>query len=178
MHIKLFLTATAILFCVALRTNAKIETRSPNDHARESAASDTNTLTFNLQDYGSVGDGVADDGPALQRALDAAADAGGGIVYVPAGRYAIATPVANDFSGIPGAHLTIQGVESFTPINVDGSGEFVTAGLDLTSEFVIKTGETANALTLSGLEGLLIKDLSVYRNIRQTFRCVGDDFVN
>lgn len=33
---------------------------------------------LNLADFDAVGDGVADDGPALQRALDALADAGGG----------------------------------------------------------------------------------------------------
>lgn len=162
MHVKVFLVAaTAIFFCGSVRTNAKIETRLPRDHTHPSPASATNppAVTFNLQEYGSVGDGVTDDAPALQRALDAVANAGGGIIYVPAGRYAIATPVVKDFSNIPGARVTIQGVDSLTPIHVDGSGEFVTAGLALTSEFVIKTGETANALSLSGLEGLLIKDL-------------------
>jgi len=33
------------------------------------------------------GDGRADDGPAIQAALDAAAAAGGGVVYLPAGTY-------------------------------------------------------------------------------------------
>ena len=48
----------------------------------------------------SDGDGMADDGPALQAALDALAAAGGGTLIVPAGRYAIITPVAKDFGGI------------------------------------------------------------------------------
>src|SRR5512132_4075392 len=48
---------------------------------------------FNLTDFGGVGDGVTDDGPALQNALDAMAQAGGGTLFVPAGRYAIITPV-------------------------------------------------------------------------------------
>jgi hypothetical protein len=129
--------------------------------------------TFDLTAFGAVGDGVTDDGPALQRALDAVANAGGGTIHVPSGSYAIVTPVAKNFSNIPGAHLTIQGVESTTPINVDGSGQELTAGLDLTSEFVIKTGETRNALSLSGLESLLIKDLTFLGTLER----VSDAFV-
>src|ERR1041384_515275 len=50
--------------------------------------------TVDLQgDCGAVGDGVTDDGPALQCALDALAAAGGGQLQVPAGHYAILTPV-------------------------------------------------------------------------------------
>lgn len=41
----------------------------------------------NVRDYGAVGDGVALDSPALNAAIAAAADAGGGTVYLPAGRY-------------------------------------------------------------------------------------------
>src|SRR6266540_6229364 len=55
---------------------------------------------FSLADFGAVGDGVTDDGPALQRALDALGESGGGTLLVPAGRYAITTSVAKDFTGL------------------------------------------------------------------------------
>src|SRR5687767_15863312 len=67
---------------------------------------------FNLADFDPVGDGVADDGPAFQRALDALADAGGGTLLVPAGRYLITTPVIKDFSALNGGTVIIQGVPS------------------------------------------------------------------
>jgi len=41
------------------------------------------------EDFGVVGDGVADDSAGLQAALDKAAGPGGGIVFVPSGRYRI-----------------------------------------------------------------------------------------
>ena len=46
---------------------------------------------YNVLDYGAVGDGVTDDGPAIQAAVDAAFAAGGGTVYAPAGTYLLAS---------------------------------------------------------------------------------------
>jgi Ca2+-binding RTX toxin-like protein len=42
---------------------------------------------FNVKDYGAVGNGRTDDTQALQAAIDAAAAAGGGTVFVPTGDY-------------------------------------------------------------------------------------------
>jgi hypothetical protein len=114
---------------------------------------------FDLSAFGAVGDGVADDGPALQSALDAIGDAGGGTLFVPAGRYAIDTPVQKDFSGLA-ASVTILGVESTTPVPPPTAvGSVLTRGLDLVSEFVPRTGETQRAITITGLDSFLIKDV-------------------
>jgi polygalacturonase len=45
------------------------------------------TDVHNIRSYGAKGDGIAIDTGALQRAIDAAAMAGGGTVYLPPGRY-------------------------------------------------------------------------------------------
>ncbi len=42
---------------------------------------------FNVRNYGAVGDGTHLDSPAINKAIAAAADAGGGTVLVPAGTY-------------------------------------------------------------------------------------------
>lgn len=42
---------------------------------------------FNVRAFGAKGNGVADDTPAIQRAEVAAEEAGGGAIYIPAGRY-------------------------------------------------------------------------------------------
>ncbi len=47
--------------------------------------------TFNIKDYGAVGDGETLNTKAIQRAIDACSAAGGGKVWIPAGRFVIGT---------------------------------------------------------------------------------------
>ena len=118
-----------------------------------------NTLNqFSLADYDAIGDGVADDGPALQKALDAVADAGGGTLFIPKGIYKIRTPVVKDFAG---ASLTIVGVPSDTmPAPPTADGDKLARSLDLVSEFIPATGENDHALTLNNVDNLLIEHLA------------------
>src|SRR5688572_11333942 len=51
--------------------------------------------TANVRDYGAVGNGRTNDTAAIQRANDAVARAGGGVVFFPAGTY-IAANVRQD----------------------------------------------------------------------------------
>ncbi|MEE2041292.1 right-handed parallel beta-helix repeat-containing protein [Nocardiopsis sp. CT-R113] len=54
-------------------------------------ADGTATGTHDVTAYGATGDGVTDDTAAIQAALSAVRDAGGGTVWVPGGVYAIAS---------------------------------------------------------------------------------------
>jgi hypothetical protein len=114
----------------------------------------TDNATVSLTDFGAVGNGVADDGPALQAALNSLSAAGGGTLIVPPGTYAIATPVSKDFSGLTAA-ITIQGQPSATMLDVAGNG----TGLNLTSELLIKVGQNTDALTFKNLSSLLVRDV-------------------
>ena len=113
----------------------------------------------NLGDFAPAGDGVADDGPALQRAIDALAAGGGGTLTIPAGTYRIATPVVKNFSSIPGATVTIRGVPSSKmPAPVTALGNELAEGLDLTTRIIPATGQN-NAIQISNLHQLLIEHL-------------------
>lgn len=48
-----------------------------------------NVNLVNAQDFGVVGDGMTDDTAKLQTIIDTVSDAGGGIVYLPAGTYSV-----------------------------------------------------------------------------------------
>ena len=54
---------------------------------RGESASTVASTVFNVRDFGAVGDGQNLDSPAIDKAIAAAADAGGGTVLVPAGTY-------------------------------------------------------------------------------------------
>lgn len=48
---------------------------------------------FNVRDFGAVGDGKINDTPALVKALEAAAQNGGGVVFLPRGVYRVLNPL-------------------------------------------------------------------------------------
>jgi polygalacturonase len=56
-------------------------------HGVGAAAETSAKACFNVRDFGATGDGKTLDSPAIDRAIDAAAQAGGGTVLVPAGTY-------------------------------------------------------------------------------------------
>lgn len=59
------------------------------------AISSSAGLVYNIKSgYGAVGDGVANDAPAFQNMINAAATAGGGILYFPHGTYLINSAVS------------------------------------------------------------------------------------
>jgi hypothetical protein len=73
--------------CLAVRlVQAQMPPAPPQIPAPVSLASFP-TLEFNVRDFGATGDGMTVDSPAINRAIDAAAAAGGGIVRFPAGTY-------------------------------------------------------------------------------------------
>lgn len=51
------------------------------------AAQSSHPSLFNVKQFGAVGDGKNLDSKAINNAIDAAADAGGGTVFIPAGNY-------------------------------------------------------------------------------------------
>ena len=63
--------------------------------------------------FGARGDGIADDAPAIQAAIDAASDAGGGAVWLPAGTYLLRSvreqPGVRYFLLDVPSHVTIAG---------------------------------------------------------------------
>jgi polygalacturonase len=72
--------------------------------------------TFNIRDYGATGNGSSNDTAAIQRAIDAAAAAGGGTVRAPSGTYKSSNSIHLK------SNITIQLDAGATIIGASGTG--------------------------------------------------------
>lgn len=152
----------ALILLNAFSINARTARATFDLNSKPAAFSGT---VLNVSDFGGVGDGVTDDGPAFQSALDALADAGGGTLFVPAGRYLIKTPVIKDFSALEGGSVSIQGVPSEQmPAPPTATGNDLAVSLALESEILPATGATVSAFTISHLKTLSVEHLAFTGN--------------
>jgi hypothetical protein len=79
----------------------------PATGAVERNVKDKIAEVFSVQDFGAVGDGVTDCGPAFQAAFNAA-NAAGGVVFIPPGRYRKADTINGQWTMY--SNTTLRGV--------------------------------------------------------------------
>jgi hypothetical protein len=113
------------------------------------ALSSSAGLVFNVKSgYGAIGDGTTDDSGAIQDALNAAAEAGGGIIYFPHGTYLIGTGLVVDadegkmmFLGEgSGASILRQGVSGTTMLQLGDGNENILIGMAFDPSNAANTG--------------------------------------
>ncbi len=98
---------------------------------------------FQVTAYGALGNGVHDDRPNIQAAMDAAMAAGGGTVYFPAGNYLLASATA------AGAQLLATSWGDAYTLNFIGSGATLTTSTVNIAELEL-VGRWRNSL-ISGI---------------------------
>ncbi|NGO66818.1 right-handed parallel beta-helix repeat-containing protein [Streptomyces boncukensis] len=133
----------------------------------------SNGGTWTPQDFGAVGNGVADDAPALQLALNSALDAGGGTIYVPAGIYRLATlpvriyrrtrlvlsPGATMRRGATGTMLLNGDADQSFPA-YSGHGDIVIEGGTWDARGT-QFAEPGMCISIGHAENVLIRDLTI-----------------
>jgi hypothetical protein len=113
---------------------------------------------FNAQSYGALGDGVSEDHVAIQAAIDAAAAAGGGRVFIPAGTYLLGASlvlkrgvsISGIYPGITNTHAASWDL-----------GFTVSTGTILTypGGVVFTQDVSAGVGTLAALDGVVVERL-------------------
>ena len=109
--------------------------------------------TYNVKDYGAVGNGSHDDAPAIQAAINAAA--AGGTVYVPAGTYKVGYNAQGDnasvklksnitFQMASGAEIKIatNGAQFYSILSITNVHDITVTGGTLTGDRDTHTGTT------------------------------------
>lgn len=110
---------------------------------------DKGGAVFNVMhsDFGAKGDGVTDDTAAIQAAIDAAGDAGGGEVYFPAGVYGVSSDIL-----VP------------TMVSLRGAGSRSSEAAGVTIKWV-GSGNPTTAVLTANLDGSFARSLQI-RGIR------------
>jgi hypothetical protein len=80
-----------------------------------------------VQDFGAVGDGVANDTAAIQAAIDAISAAGGGNILLPAGTYMVSTIVPKDYVSLYGEGKEVTYLKQIVGTNAT----MIVSGADL-----------------------------------------------
>lgn len=110
---KLVITLIACLFLTACMLSGALSAISMED-------------PFNVKSFGVIGDGIADDTAAIQKALDAASETGGK-VYLPAGKYLVSgslnIPVGVNLAGAAVSPQYIEPLTGSVVLATGGRGE-------------------------------------------------------
>ena len=101
-----------------------------------------------VREYGAVGDGVANDAPAIQAAIDAMAATGGGVLQFGPRRYRLASPVT-----VNGVSIIFQGA-GFTEGPSPRDGTWLT---------IDTTGFTPFTFTGVNTRGCAVRDIAVHQ---------------
>ena len=106
---------------------------------------------FNIKNFGAVGNGVAIETKAVQNAIDACHDAGGGVVRVPAGDFQIGTIVLK-------SNITLSLDHGANLLGSTNTDDYTTEGLDDPREGGPHCLIYANGATNVAIEGLGVID--------------------
>jgi hypothetical protein len=158
----------AVLAAVGFLPQQSAHAVSP-DHGKTVSAPLRTSPVVDVRQFGAACNGVTDDSAAFNEALQALADAGGGVLRVPAGRCRVVQTPSSVFIGVPSA-VTIQGEGNRTQIALDCSADtpyaelFRVAGHDITIRDLqlVRTGPCDSVMiAVHAIHGFALRDVTI-----------------
>jgi len=114
-------------------------------------AESNTTQTFDVKAFGALGDGQTDDTDALMSAAQAATQAGGGTIYLPAGEYCMRFFRAAKFDGVlvtQGCELVGDGPDRTV---IRGIAEVADANWNTARLIIVQSGTRVAGITFNGV---------------------------
>jgi hypothetical protein len=150
---------------ISFNQSGTVQTRSVQSKLRD---------TVSVKDFGAVGDGVANDAPAIQAAIDAAA---GRPVLVPAGTYRITSGLSYNTTGlgvVSGLKLIGEGKYK-TVFNNSSSGPLITctsgtSNADFQYDVLLESFSITNTTASAGTIGVLL--IGVFQSAVRSVRVI------
>ena len=109
---------------------------------------DTTLKWYVVTDYGATGNGTTDDTLAIQKAINAAETAGGGIVYFPTGTYIISAAPGNFGLTVSASNIVFLG-DGWSAILKQAGAVYIPSGI---------------VTTQPGVNNFWMRDIAVYGN--------------
>jgi len=117
----LFLLVTLAVSSIGISGVGRAETTPPPNLTSSSGAFADPASVFDVRKFGAKGDGQTLDSPAINRTIDAAAAAGGGTVFFPAGSYlSVSIRLKSNIALYLDAGATIVAAETSASAKYDG----------------------------------------------------------
>jgi pectate lyase-like protein len=156
------LGAAAAVSCVKSDSPATASATTVPSPTVAASASPTARPPFNVRTYGAVGDGVADDAPAIASAIKTASQAApGGVVLFPKGRYLLTTAskveAKSPYPAVQGIGATA--LSGTALIALQDLRDLTLAGEDGT--MLIARDTNASVIGLSGCRNVTIRSIAM-----------------
>lgn len=128
------------------------------------------STTFNVKNYGAVGDNSTDDTSSIQATVDACKTAGGGTVFLPYGTYCISSAINIDgsvsikFTGDYGTIIKNNNTSGGHTISIGTGATLLTAFIEISNLFIHGNTSSGDGIYINKANNIIIDRCSIWKH--------------